>query len=343
MESKIGVLLINLGTPDEPTPEKVAIYLREFLMDEHVVDIPRVLRWILVHLLIVPRRSHASAEAYRKIWTERGSPLKFHSVDLTEKVGAAMGSKYDVRLAMRYQNPSVETVLMDWKKDGIEEIRMLPLYPQYARASSFSSEETVLKALKKLGFSPRLKILPAFYDDPGFIDTFVERARTTPRWKEMEHVLFSFHGLPERQILRAARGDHCLRSAGCCDSIVPANSETCYRAHCYQTARKLSGRLELTEDNWSVSFQSRLGRTKWIEPYTDEVIPKLASRGIKRIAVMCPAFVADCLETLEEIGIRAQEQFRALGGEEIVLIPSLNSEPRWVETVARLAKEGAFR
>ncbi len=343
VQKKTGILLVNLGTPDEPTAKKVGVYLREFLMDPDVIDIPKPLRWFLVNVLIVPRRSHASAEAYRKVWTERGSPLKFHSEDLARKVGEKLGPGFAVRLGMRYQNPSIRSVLRDFQAEGIEEVRVLPLYPQYAAASSLSTEKAVTASLAELRYAPKLGFLPAFYDDDGFIESFAIRIREVLARGPFDHILFSFHGLPERQILKTDPNSFCFTRTDCCDRICAQNVRTCYRAHSYETARLLASSLGLPKESWSVSFQSRLGRTKWIEPYTDVVLPELAARGARRIAVVCPAFVADCLETLEEIGIRAGEQFRGAGGEEVALVPSLNSEPAWVDTVARLAKDGGFR
>ena len=341
---KTGVLLLNLGTPDDPGPAAVGRYLREFLMDPYVIDVPAPLRWFLVHVLIAPRRSRVSSAAYRKIWTERGSPLKFHTLDLVRELRRHLGEEFSVRAAMRYRNPSIRDALAGFRDEGADEIRVLPLYPQYAWASSRSSEEEVSRVARKLGLKARLRFVLPFYRDPGFIAAFRERIETTLREREVDHLLFSYHGLPERQVRNAspacgcgADGDRCARA------IRPENADACYRAHCYETSRLLASALALGADRWSVAFQSRLGRTKWIEPYTDVVLNELADRGVKNLAIACPAFTADCLETLEEIGLRAHEQFLTRGGRSLVLVPSLNSEPAWVRALGGLVNSDRFR
>jgi ferrochelatase len=343
MKKKTGVLLMNLGTPDDPHPERVGEYLREFLMDRHVIDIPRLFRWILVHRLIVPKRSHASAEAYQKVWTDRGSPLKFHSEDLTAGVAERLGSDYEVRLAMRYRSPSIAAALKEWRDKDFSEIRVLPLYPQYATASTYSSEEAVLATAKKLEMATPIRFVRPFYGDAGYLDSFARRTADSLREGAWDHVLFSFHGLPERQLRKTDPTETCLKDKSCCVRVRKIEDDTCYRSHCYATAREIAKRLELPTEKWSVSFQSRLGRTKWIEPYTDVVLPELAKKGVKNVVVVCPAFVADCLETLEEIGIRAVELFRDAGGASLRLVPSLNAEPYWVDAVAKLVKGESFR
>lgn len=344
MKRQTGILLMNLGTPEDATPERVGEYLREFLMDPHVIDIPAPIRWILVHRLIVPRRSHASAEAYRKIWhDDRGSPLKYHSEDLTRGVASALGPDYDVKLAMRYRSPSIRQALGEWRGRDFAEIRVLPLYPQYAKATTFSSEQAVREIAAELGLSAKLRFLRPFYGDAGFIGAFARRTADVLRDGECDHVLFSFHGLPERQLRKADRENACLKDPACCERKRNAEHDTCYRAHCYATAREIAAKLGLPREKWSVSFQSRLGRTKWIEPYTDRVLPELAARGARHVVVVCPAFVADCLETLEEIGLRAVDLFREAGGSTLRLVPSLNSEPDWIDAVVKLARGESFR
>lgn len=341
---KTGVLLLNLGTPDEPTPESVGRYLREFLMDPYVIDLPLPLRWFLVNLVIAPRRSIASAEAYRKIWTDRGSPLKVHTLDLADRVARELGEGYSVRAAMRYRDPSIRSALAGFRDEGVEEIRVFPLYPQYARATSVSSESEVERLARELGLRARLRFAHPFYRDPGFVAAFRERIAESLRGRDFDHVLFSYHGIPERQLRAASPGCGCTQDPELCRTrIHPRNERACYRAHCYETSRLLAEGLGLPRERWSVSFQSRLGRAKWIGPYTDVTLNELASQGVKRLAIACPAFTADCLETLEEIGLRAKEQFLNRGGESLVLVPSLNSEPAWVRAVAGLVKSGRFR
>jgi ferrochelatase len=328
----IGVLLVNLGTPDEPTAHAVRRYLREFLMDPRVIDIPSLPRWLLVNLLIVPFRAPKSARAYRKIWTEEGSPLRVHTQALTEAVQKKMGDGFLVRSAMRYGRPDIRSALESLTRHGAESIRVLPLYPQYASSSTGSTQAEVFRLAGKISHCPPVHFLLPFFDHPGFVRAFADVGAARLKEFQPDHVLFSFHGLPERQIRNAdIGGNFCLQSPTCCDEIVPANG-LCYRAHCFHTARAIAGKLGLPTSQFTVCFQSRLGRTPWIRPFTDHVIPELLTKGQKRLAVFCPAFVADCLETLEEIGIRAREQAEAKGGE-LLLIPSLNEHPTWVQAV----------
>lgn len=333
-----GLLLVNLGTPDAPTSSAVRRYLREFLSDPRVLDINPVGRALLLNAIILPFRSGKSAKLYENIWTEEGSPLLVHSKALREKVEAKLDGTWKVELAMRYGSPNIPDALDRMQAAGCDQIVVLPLYPQSASSSSGSTVERVYDEAKSRWNVPLFQVVPAFYDEPEYIATFVELGRPLLESKKPDHVVFSFHGLPERHMLKGdASGSHCLKSEGCCDSITDVN-RGCYRAQCYATAKKISSELGLEDGSWTVCFQSRLGRTPWIKPYFDLVLPELAEGGAKNILVYSPAFVADCLETLEEIGIRAKEQWEELGGEEITLVPSLNSEDRWVDCVVDLAK-----
>ena len=336
----IGLLLINLGSPDAPTTPAVRRYLREFLSDPRVIDVNPIGRAALLYGVILPFRPAKSAEAYRKVWSEDGSPLLVHGRALTREVAARLGDGWQVELAMRYGQPSIAAVLERLRTAAIDRIVVLPLYPQYAASSTGSSLEEVFRVAGERWVVPSLAVVPPFYDDAGFLDAFADVARPVLAEDRYDHVLQSFHGLPERQVKKTDdSGKVCLASADCCDRIGVAN-RNCYRAQCYATARGIATRLGLGETDWSVSFQSRLGRTPWIQPYTDVVLPELAAAGKKKIAVLCPAFVADCLETLEEIGIRLREQFAGLGGERLTLVPSLNSSPRWADAVCDLARRG---
>ncbi len=338
-----GLLLLNLGTPDEPTTGAVRRYLRQFLSDPRVLDINPVGRALLLNVVILPTRPSKSAHAYRVIWNERGSPLLYHSRDLAEAVAARLGDGWKVALGMRYGNPSIAAAHAELRAAGVDRIVVLPLFPQYASSSTGSAlEETLRIAGAELTVLP-IDVVPAFYDDPGFVDAFVAVGRAALVDFAADHVLMSFHGLPERHMKNGdPTGGHCLRADDCCATIVAANRH-CYRAQSYATARSLAAGLALPDGGWSVSFQSRLGRTPWIKPYTDHVIDELARAGKKRVAVMCPAFVADCLETLEEIGLRARDDFRAAGGKELALVPSLNATPTWVDCVVDLARRQTGR
>jgi len=336
---KKGLLLVNLGTPDAPESGPVRRYLREFLNDPRVVDINPVGRWMLLNLIILPLRPAKSAEAYRKIWMKEGSPLLVHSRALTAAVSERLRGEYEVELAMRYGNPSLPDAVKALRARGVKEFILLPLYPQEAASSSSSTVARAYEVFAEEWDVPGVRVVPAFHDHPGFLDAFAEVARPVISETRADHVLFSYHGLPERHMRKSdPSGRHCLASAGCCDVLTDVNRH-CYRAQCFATTRALAERLDLTPERYTVSFQSRLGRTPWIKPYTDLVLPELAKRGVKRLAVMCPAFVADCLETLEEVGMRANEQFRECGGESLTLIPSLNSHPAWVDAVVRLVRE----
>ncbi len=334
----IGVLLINLGTPDSPQAGDVRKYLREFLNDPRVIDINPIGRFFLLNLFILPFRPKKSGAAYQSIWGADGSPLLSHSVRLTEGVRTALGPDYVVELGMRYGSPSIPSALEKLQAAGARKLIVLPLFPQYSSAATGSAVDRVYEIVGKSWNVPAVETIGAFYDHPGFIDAFADVARRHIAEFRPDFVLFSYHGLPERHMRKSdPTGRHCLASPSCCDAIVPAN-QFCYRAHCYATTRALAGRLALTPDRHSVSFQSRLGSTPWIHPYTDEVLPELARAGKKRLAVICPAFVADCLETVEEIGIRAKEQWQSVGGEALHLIPSLNAEPLWVKAVADMVR-----
>jgi ferrochelatase len=335
---KRGLLLVNLGTPDEPTTSAVRRYLAEFLADPRVLDINALGRWLLLHAVILRTRPARSAEAYRKIWTERGSPLKFHSVDLTARVQAALGDGWVVRLGMRYQNPSIGAALDELRAAGCDQVMLFPLYPQYSAASNGSSVEEVFRVAREKWVVPDVTTVGPFYDHPDFIRAFAEVGRVAIAAERPDHVLMSFHGLPERHMTKAAPDSpKCLKADDCCASIREDNRH-CYRAQCYATARALAAALGLAADAYSVSFQSRLGRDPWIRPFTDVVVPELARAGKKRVLVFCPAFVADCLETIEEIGMRARDDFRAAGGESLTLVPSLNASPAWVDAVVKIAR-----
>lgn len=334
-----AVLLVNLGSPDEPTTKAVRRYLKEFLLDPRVVDIPALARYLLVTFLILPFRSKKSAEAYRKVWTPEGSPLVVAGQQLRKNLESKLGEAYEVVLGMRYGQPSLAKAVQNLGRRNWEEIVVVPLFPHYASASTGSAMEVVLKNLAEENMIPALRILPDFYDEPNFIASFVSVARRELATFNADYVLFSYHGLPERQIRRTDRGGgHCLVSESCCDAVTEKN-RFCYRAQCFATTRAMVAQLQLKPDAYSSSFQSRLGRTPWIKPYTDVVLGDLRKRGVKRLAVLCPAFVADCLETLEEIGMRAAEDWRALGGESLKLIPSLNNEDQWCETIAHWVRD----
>ena len=331
---RTGVLLLNVGTPSEPTTQSVRRYLREFLGDPRVLDLPAPLRWMLLNFIILPTRPAKSAAAYRKVWRPDGSPLRVFCESLRSRLQDSLGSGFQVELAMRYGQPSIHSALEKLRRAGCARLAVLPLYPQYASSSTGTSLEAVYRELAQSWNVPSVRVLPPFHGEPAFLDAAAAVAKPVLDAARVEYLLVSFHGLPERHILRSdPSGVHCLKSETCCDAPVPEN-RFCYRFQSHETARQLTARLGFGPERHGVSFQSRLGTTPWLRPFTDLVVPALAKRGIRRLGIICPSFVADCLETLEEIGIRAREAFVAVGGEELTLVPCLNDDPRWVAYLA---------
>ena len=339
--SKTGLLLINLGTPDSPSVPDVRTYLADFLMDPYVIDIPKVFRWLLLHGIILRTRPAKSAAAYQNIWSkETGSPLLYHSLELLKKVRKQMGPSWVVSLGMRYGKPNIESALAEIFRDAdVDRLVIVPLYPQYSLAATESSKAKVLEILKN-NFSGR-NIEPIFiqdfFDHPAFLRAFASQAKAAlgdpNSW---DHVLLSYHGIPERHVRKTdPTGTHCLKSATCCDQIT-ANNRLCYRAQCFATTRGLVEELGLHPGKYTVGFQSRLKGDPWIRPFTDHIIEEFPKRGVKRLAVLCPSFTADCLETVEEIEFREKDRFFKAGGTEIKLVPSLNSTDEWVNAVCEI-------
>lgn len=330
---KTGILLVNLGTPDSPKTSDVRKYLREFLSDPRVIDINPVGRWALVNLIIAPIRGPRSAKLYKEIWTENGSPLMYYSERQKELLRTAMGPDYQVELAMRYQSPSIESALEKFSKPVFKKIIVFPLFPQYASASTGSVQEKVMEIVSGWEIVPHIEFINSYCDRPEFINAFATIGKTM-KPETHDHILFSFHGLPERQIRKGDPFKHCLND-GCCNTLSEKNA-FCYRAQCFQTARELAKQLQIPESKYTVCFQSRLGRDPWIKPYSDDVIKSLAKEGKKKLLVFAPAFVSDCLETIHEIGVEYDELFREHGGEKVTLVPSLNDSPEWIDGIKRL-------
>ncbi len=334
----VGVLLIQLGTPKSPAVSDVRTYLREFLSDRRVIDLPAPARALLLNAVILPFRPRRSAHAYSQIWTEDGSPLTIFTQALADGVSERLGDGFRVAVAMRYQEPSLASGVAQLLAAGCEKVVVLPLFPQYASASTGSAIEAALVEIGRRWNVPEVATVGAFYDDDGFSRAVAETVRFHLEGFAPDHVLFSYHGLPEKQIRKSdATGEWCLASESCCSSITEAN-RFCYRAQSYATTRGVVAHLGLAESEYTTTFQSRLAGQKWIEPYTDKELPRLYDRGVRRLAVVTPSFTADCLETLEEIGIRGRAQWEGLGGEAFLLVPCLNAEPAWVEAVTRLVQ-----
>lgn len=331
---------MNLGTPEAPETGPVRRYLRQFLSDPRVIDIGAIPRQLLLNLFILPFRPKQSAEAYSKVWMDEGSPLLVHSRRFTRALRKELGDGFHVELGMRYGQPSIGTAVELLRDKGVSRIVAFPLYSQEASSSTGSCLQELYTELGKPWNVPYVTVVPPFYDDAGYLAALAEVARPVLAENDPEHVVFSYHGIPERHVRKADEaGGHCLTKDDCCAAISVSNRR-CYRAQCFESARRLAGLLEL-DLPWTVAFQSRLGRTPWIRPYTDVVLDELAEGGTKRVMVVSGSFVADCLETLEELGIRAQEDFEAKGGETVSLVPSLNDHPSWVKAAADIVRREA--
>lgn len=328
-----GILLINLGSPDSPSTPDVRRYLREFLMDKRVIDAPWPVRFGIVHFAILPTRPKLSGEAYHSIWTDQGSPLIAISRALRDKIRER--TDLPVELAMRYQNPSVESAVAALSRAGVNEIILVPLFPHYAMSSYETAVEKVNSVLRRRCESISLKVLEPYYSHPAYLNALVETARPFLE-RRFDHLLFSFHGLPERHLRKAdPTKSHCLKVPNCCEIPSPAR-KTCYRAQCFATVREFARATGMPPGKYSVAFQSRLGKEPWMQPYTDVELTRLAQSGVKKLLVICPAFVADCLETLEEIGMRGKETFIAAGGESFTMIPCLNDNDTWASAILEM-------
>ena len=337
MQHKTAVLLINLGTPDSSSTGDVRKYLFEFLNDPRVIDMPVIARAILVNLIIVPFRAPKSAKVYQDLWANNGlpngikeSPILYYGKSVREKLQNALGNEFDVYLAMRYKNPSIENVLAEIYKKNYEKLLVIPLFPQYASATTGSVIEKVMKIVSKWWVIPEVKFVNQFYDDKGYIDAFVEQSKKYEP-NDYDHILFSYHGLPLRQVDKVHKD-----GAGCekhnCETEINDANQFCYKATCYATTRLIAQRLNLSKEKYTVCFQSRLDKD-WLEPFADKMIVDQAKKGAKKLLIFSPAFVADCLETLIEIGVEYQKLFEEHGGEKVQLVESLNDHPLWIETL----------
>lgn len=338
---KKGILIVNLGTPDAPSRGAVYKYLKQFLLDGRVIDIPWLPRNILVRGIIAPFRSGSSAKLYKKLWTDEGSPLKIYGERLVEGVKEHLNEEdYEIELAMRYQSPSIESALDKLLKKQVSEIIVFPLFPQYASASTGSVHEEVMRLLSKRQVVPPVKLVNSYYDDERLVDVFVENSKKFDL-NSYDHILFSFHGLPQRHMRKADDCGHCLKAENCCSTISIKN-QFCYSAQCHATAHAIAAKLGLVEGkDYTICYQSRLGNDPWMQPYTSKIIEEQAEKGAKRMLVFCPAFVADCLETTIEISDEYQEEFEEKGGEHIDLVESLNDHPQWIKAVAEMVAEAA--
>ncbi|WP_296257872.1 MULTISPECIES: ferrochelatase [unclassified Pseudomonas] len=331
-----ALLLVNLGSPASTEVADVRRYLNQFLMDPYVIDLPWPVRRLLVSLILI-KRPEQSAHAYASIWWDEGSPL----VVLSKRLQQAMTQEWKqgpVELAMRYGEPSIETVLTRLAAQGIRKITLAPLYPQFADSTVTTVVEEARRVIRDKKLSFELALLPPFFNQPEYLQALVQSVQPYLA-QDYDHLLLSFHGLPERHITKLdPTANHCFKDGDCCAKAPPEVLAVCYRAQCMRSSAEFARLMGIPDGKWSVSFQSRLGRAKWIEPYTEAHLAELAGKGVKKLLVMCPAFVADCIETLEEIGDRGAEQFKEAGGEELVLIPCLNDDPNWAKALNTLCE-----
>lgn len=335
-KGKKGVFLINLGTPKSPSHADVFHYLNEFLTDPRVIDKPWLKRQFLVRGVIVPARYRKSSEQYRSLWTPKGSPLLMHGKQVEQKLQEALGDNFHVVLGMRYQYPSIIEGIKAFQEANVAELIILPLFPQYASATTGSVFQKVMESLRNQAVFPKLVFINHFYDHPGLIQAFCSRAQQYPI-ESFDHILFSFHGLPENQIIKINSNGHCLKT-GCCNKIC-AENHFCYKAQCHATARLISEQLKLNKDNYTICFQSRLGKEPWLQPYLSDVIRGCAAKGYQRLLVLSPSFVCDCLETTFEIAQEYNREFKRLGGHSLQLVDGLNNHPIWIETLKAIVLE----
>ena len=327
-----AVLLVNLGSPDSPSVPDVRRYLNEFLMDERVIDVAWPARRFIVGMILI-NRPKESAHAYSTIWTKEGSPL----IVTSKRVQAALQKrvKIPVELAMRYQKPGIPDVIRKLRDSGVNHLFLIPLFPHYAMSSYETAVVCVQEVAAKL--APRMKVTvqSAYGDAPDYIAALAASATDYLR-KGYDHLLFSFHGVPERQIRKSdPTGNHCLTARDCCKTPSEAH-KFCYRHQCFRTAEEFVKAAAVPAGKWSVSFQSRLGKDPWLKPYTDFELERLGKEGLKQVLVICPAFVSDCLETIEEIGMRGKETFLEAGGKEFTQIPCLNEHPMWIAALEKM-------
>lgn len=336
LKGKTGVLLVNLGTPDNPGRGAVYRYLKQFLLDRRVIDIPWLGRQLLVRGIIAPFRSGSSAKLYQKLWTPKGSPIKVFGLSVAEKLQEKLGADYSVVLAMRYQQPSIESALRKLIfEDKVCEIIVFPMFPQYASATTGSVHDEVMRVLRQWEVIPNLRLINSYPVHPEMIEVFANHAKKMDLGA-YDHFIFSFHGVPQRHVKKAdPSAQHCLKVKDCCLQL-NENNQFCYSAQCYRTAQSIAQNLHIPPEKFSVTFQSRLGRDPWLQPYTDQTLEALLANGKKSILVFSPAFVADCLETTIEIGFEYKENFMHKGGERLDLVESLNDDALWVEAIASM-------
>lgn len=332
-----GVLLINLGTPDSPSRKDVYKYLKQFLLDPRVIDYSWLARNALVRGIIAPFRSKSSSDLYKRLWTEDGSPLKYYGEKVAAGVQNVLGDGYEVELAMRYQSPSIENAFLRLKEKNVSEITVFPMFPQYASASTGSAHEEVMRVVSNEWIVPNLKFINSYYNDHRVVKLYADKARKYDL-TSYDHFVFSFHGIPVRHLTKADHNNYCQKVKDCCLTMCDKN-QFCYSSQSYATAFAIADELGFARDQYTISFQSRLGKEVWTQPYTSDVLEHCAEKGMKRILVFSPAFVSDCLETTIEILYEYQEEFVEAGGEKLDLVESLNDDPAWIKIIAEMVQE----
>jgi protoporphyrin/coproporphyrin ferrochelatase len=327
---KTAIILANVGTPDAPKVSKVYTYLTSFLNDARVIDIPWLARKLLVNLIIIPFRVFNSTRLYKILWDEKGSPLLYLSESLAQKLENRLGDDYSVFVCMRYGNPALSKVLEKIREENFDKIVIVPMFPQYASSTTGTATQEVLNNISKWEIIPELKFIGQFYDHPAYLEAFVRKAQTIDL-NSYDHIIFSYHGLPDRHVNKTHPG---IKVGNCnCENTMPDHGTFCYKATCYQTTRLLAQRLNIRPEKYSVAFQSRLSKN-WLTPFSDKVVETLAKSGVKRLLIFAPSFVTDCLETIVEIGVEYEEIFKEHGGKTLTLVPALNDSDEWVEGLA---------
>ncbi len=332
MESRTAILLINVGTPENPRTSGVRKYLSEFLNDKRIIDIPRFFRKILVDFIIIPLRVHRSSKIYKKLWTEKGSPLLIYGLSLKEKLQEKAGNKYIVEYASIYQHPNIKEITRQILKMNVSRIIAFPLFPQYSGSTTGSAIEKLLKTLSQQNNIPAVTTVMKYFDDPHYLEAMVSRISHYD-YNNYDHIIMSYHGLPLKMVKKAHGGESC-EHFNCTTETNPLNS-FCYQASCYATSRLLAKKLNLENGKFTVCFQSRLSHN-WLQPYTDESILKLAKEGKKKLLIVCPSFASDCLETIIEVGNDYKELYLHNGGYQFTLVESLNDSDIWVDSIWKM-------
>ncbi len=329
---RTAVILANVGTPEQPTHRAVFRYLTEFLNDPRVIDIPWLGRKLLVNGIIIPFRLHNSTKLYKQLWTEKGSPLLYLTDSLAQKLEKELGADYRVFTGMRYGKPSLTKTMQQIKREGFDEVIIVPMFPQYASSTSGTASEKILQTISNWNVIPQIRFIGQFYDHPAYLEAFVQLA-SQYNFKDFDHILFSYHGLPDRHVNKTHPGIPVQQCS--CESELPAHGTYCYKATCYQTTRLLAERLSIPAEKYSVAFQSRLSKN-WLTPFSDQVVEELAKAGKKNVLVFAPSFITDCLETIIEIGYEYAEIFRENGGEKLLMAEALNDAEVWAKALKTL-------